>query len=94
MDDETRKRRMLECKRDTPIPELCAGCPPWMLLYMKTIRGLTSYDDKPPYGYLVRKLTTALQERYRLTMAEHRYDWDKTHRVLPREDRVPEPDKD
>lgn len=75
-------RRIKETKIATSLEDLCVGCPPEFLKYMKHCRGL-SFEEKPDYQVLVDMLKQ-LADREGINLDYHNYDWVAKCNKLPK----------
>ena len=66
-------RRIKETKIATSLEELCIGCPPEFLTYMKHCRNL-GFEDKPDYSMLI-DLLKQVAEKEGVNLDYQDYDW-------------------
>jgi serine/threonine protein kinase len=75
-------RRIKETKIATSLEDLCVGCPPEFLKYMKHCRGL-NFEEKPDYQLLIDMLK-GLAEREGIALDNNHYDWEAKCNKLPK----------
>ena len=73
-DKKERMKKIYNKKKSTNLKELCNGCPPEFLTYMKYCKRLR-YTEKPDY-YYIKQLFRSLFKRKKFKH-DYVYDWDK-----------------